>query len=165
MSFIKKTPNEILFEQASPDKVMPIIYLWRAIWKFVFDIDHCAFDHRKEIEKEILKWTDIINFQKKIRSDRHGKKWDEGSTDKVGQKGNVIDELEYQIGMMCKTIVDNEQGLWDYHVDTLRIHNIDYRKSIHCSQWFPEVQDPLRFERGAENLKRAQEENPEDYKI
>ena len=153
-----KTPNEILFEQASPDKVMPVIYLWRAIWKYIFDINHCAFDHRQEIEKEILKWNEIIRFQKSIR-----RVHPDSDKQPIGQKGNVIDELEYQIGMMCKHLVDNEQGLWDYHKDTLRIHGIDYRKSIHCNQWFPEVQDPLRFERGAENLKEAQRENPQDY--
>lgn len=156
---MSKTPNEILFEQASPDKVMPIIYLWRGIWKYVFDINHCIFNHRQELEKEIMKWNEIIRFQKSIR-----RKHKEEDLNPVGQKGNVIDELEYQIGMMCKTLVDNEKGLWDYHKDTLRIHDIDYRKSIHCNYWFPEVQDPLRFERGADNLKKAQEENPEDYK-
>lgn len=159
-----KTPNEILFEQASPDKVMPIVYLWRAIWKYVFDEQHCSFEHRKEIETEILKWNSIIQIQKTIRNDRTKGQFDKGSTGKVGQKGNVIDELEYQTGMMCKTLVDNENGLWDYHKDTLRIHNIDYRKSIHCNEWFPEVQDPDRFARGIANLKEAQKENPEDYK-
>ena len=149
----------MLFAQASPDKVMPIIYLWRAIWKYIFDIDHCSLDHRQQIEKEVLKWDGIIRFQKKIRRPHP-----ESENNPVGQKGNVIDELEYQIGMMAKTLVDNEQGYWDYHKDTLRIHNIDYRKSIHCNEWFPEVQDADRFKRGQENLKRAQEENPEDYK-
>ena len=63
--------------------------------------------------------------------------------------------------MMCKTLVDNEEGLWDYHKDTLRIHNIDYRKSIHCKFWFPEI--PTDYAKGQANLEAAKKENPQDY--
>ena len=157
MSFKNKTPNELLFYQASPDKVIPIALLWRAIWRWVFDETHCPFDHRKTIEENIVKWDKIIKFQKRIRS--RGPL--ESDSNPVGQKGNVIDELEYQIGMMCKTLVDNEKGDWDYHKDTLRIHNIDYRKSIHCKFWFPEI--PTDYAKGQAALKKAQEDNPQDY--
>jgi hypothetical protein len=159
MGFKPRTPNEMLFAQASPDKVMPIIYLWRAIFKYIFDKDHCAFNHRQEIEKEILKWDKIVKFQQKIRHEKYGPT--DSDKNPVGQKGNVIDEIEYQVGMMCKTLVDNENGYWDYHRDTLRIHNIDYRKSIHCQDWFPEFK--VDFKKGQEALKEAQKENPDDY--
>ena len=161
MSHKNKTPNELLFSQASPDKVIPIALLWRAIWRWVFDEIHCPFDHRKTIEENIIKWNDIVVFQERLRNTKHGAKWDSGFTDEVGKKGNVIDELKYQIGMMSKTLVDNEQGLWDYHKDTLRIHNIDYRKSIHCKFWFPEI--PTDYAKGQANLQKAMDDNPEDY--
>ena len=159
MSHKNKTPNEMLFSDASPDKVMPIALLWRACWRWVFDEFKCPMGFRKDIESEILKWNKIITFQKRIRN----RGPTESDSNPTGQKGNVIDELDYQIGMMCKTLVDNEEGLWDYHKDTLRIHNIDYRKSIHCNFWFPEVQDKDRFKRGQAHLKEAKEQNPEDY--
>ena len=161
MSHKNKTPNEMLFSDASPDKVMPIALLWRAIWRWTFDEFKCPLGFRKDIESEILKWNKIITFQKRLRNDKHGAKWDSGFTEEVGKKGNVIDELEYQVGMMCKTLVDNEEGLWDYHKDTLRIHNIDYRKSIHCKFWFPEI--PTDYAKGRANLEVAKKENPQDY--
>ena len=159
MSHKNKTPNELLFSQASPDKVMPVVLIWRGIWKWIFDERNCSFDHRKILEEEILKWNKIITFQKRLRKDKYGPT--ERDSNPTGQKGNVIDELEYQVGMMCKTLVDNEEGLWDYHKDTLRIHNIDYRKSIHCKFWFPEI--PTDYAKGRANLEAAKKENPQDY--
>jgi hypothetical protein len=159
MSFKNKTPNEMLFAQASPDKVMPVVLIWRGIWKWIFDERSCSLDHRKILEEEILKWNDIIIFQKRLRLTKYGPT--ESDSNPTGQKGNVIDELDYQIRMMCKTLVDNEEGLWDYHKDTLRIHNIDYRKSIHCKFWFPEI--PTDYAKGQANLEAAKRENPEDY--
>lgn len=159
MSHKNKTPNEMLFSDASPDKVMPIALLWRAVWRWVFDEFKCPLGFRKDIESEILKWNKIITFQKRLRKDKYGPT--ESDSNPVGQKGNVIDELEHQIGMMCKTLVDNEEGLWDYHKDTLRIHNIDYRKSIHCKFWFPEI--PTDYAKGQANLEAAKKENPQDY--
>jgi len=159
MSHKNKTPNELLFSQASPDKVMPVVLIWRGIWKWIFDERNCSFDHRKILEEEILKWNKIITFQKRLRKDKYGPT--ESDSNPTGQKGNVIDELAYQVGMMCKTLVDNEEGLWDYHKDTLRIHNIDYRKSIHCKFWFPEI--PTDYAKGQAALKKAQEDNPQDY--
>jgi hypothetical protein len=158
---MSETPNEILFKQASPDKVMPIFYLWRAVWRFVFDEKTCPFNHRSEIEREIIKWNDIVQYQKRIRHEKYGPT--ESDKEPVGKKGNIIDELEYQVGMMCKILVENEEGNWEYHKDTLRVHRIDYKKSIHCNEWFPEVQDKDRFKRGQANLKKAKEQNPEDY--
>lgn len=159
MSYKNKTPNEMLFSQASPDKVMPIVMIWRGIWKWVFDEMRCSLDHRKTLEEEILKWNDIVTFQKRLRLTKYGPT--ESDKNPVGQKGNIIDELEHQVGLMSKVLVDNEQGLWDYHKDTLRIHNIDYRKSIHCKFWFPEI--PTDYAKGQAALKKAQEDNPQDY--
>jgi hypothetical protein len=159
MSLSRKTPNEILFAQASPDKVMPIFYLWRGIWRFIFDEKGCPFGFRKELETEILKWDRIIKYQKKIRHEKYGPTPSDNAP--VGKKGNVIDEFEYQIGLMCKHLVDNEAGYWDYHKDTLRIHNIDYRKSIHCQNWFPEFE--IDFKKGQAALEQAKRDNPQDY--
>ena len=154
------TPDELL--AFSGAKRIPVYFLWRAIWRWVFDEFRCPYSHRSEIEKEILAWNNIITEQKRIRLEKFGPQWQ--TTAPVGEKGNHIDELEYQIGMMCKVLVENEAGGWEYHKDTLRVHGIDYRQSIHCNQWFPECQDPKRFERGQAHLKQAMIDHPEDYR-
>ncbi len=102
------TPNEVLFYHSTPDKVMPIYYLWRAVWRFVFDENGCPPHHRSEVEKEIMKWNNIVQYQKKIRYEKFGPNWQ--NSNPVGQKGNPIDEIEFQVGMMCKTLVEKESG-------------------------------------------------------
>ena len=155
------TPNEILLKQCRPDNVMPIYFLWRAIWRWVFDEISCPFNHRSEIEKEIIKWNQIVQYQKKIRSEQYGQT--ESDVLAVGTKGNLIDELEYQIGMMCKTLVENEEGLWNNSKDTLRIHKIDYKQSIHCNQYFPEFKNKDGKKKAEEALKQNMLDHPEYY--
>lgn len=157
------TPNELLIMQCRPDKVMPIFQLWRAVWRWVFDEINCPLRHRQEVEKEILKWDNIVKTQKRIRLQKYGPQA-VGVNLPTGTKGNPIDELEYQVGMMCKTLVDNENGLWDHARDTLRIHHIDYKRSIHCKKWFPECQDPDAAKKGQAILEQHKKDNPEDYR-
>lgn len=154
------TPNELLFIQASPDKVMPIFYLWRSVCRFFYDEEHCPLGFRQEVEKDILKWNKIIQYQNKIRYEAHGQK-------SIGQDGNVIDELQRQIGRMCQWIRYKETGIWEspecppMSSDAVRIHHLDYRKILDCQKWFPELK--VDFAKGRANLEAAKRENPEDY--
>ena len=161
------TPNDVLFRQASPDKVMPIYNLWRAVCRWFYDEDHCPLGFRSEIEKEICKWDAIIKYQKKIRLESFGPQWQNNNP--VGQKGNVIDELEYQIGKMCQWIVFSDTGVWNspesppIKADTVRIHQMDYRRIVDCKRWFPDAQDPEGPKRAQAYLKEAMKDNPQDY--
>ena len=157
---MSKTFNELLFEQASPDKVMPIAYLWRAVCRWFYDEKHCPPTFRLEFEKEIIKWNKILSFQDKIRFESTGQH-------AIGQEGNIIDELNKQIGRMSQWIRYKDLKIWEspecppMSPDAVRIHNLDYRKILDCQKWFPELK--IDFKKGKGALKKAQEDNPEDY--
>lgn len=161
------TPNEEFLKQSSPNNVMPIFYLWRAVCRWFYDEEHCPFGFRSEIEKEIINWNKIIQYQKKIRYERFGPNWQ--NKNPVGQKGNIIDEMEYQIGRMCQWIVYSETGTWNspegppIKADTLRTHRIDYRMTVDCRKWFPEMEDKDGFKKAKAYLKQAMEDHPTDY--
>jgi hypothetical protein len=138
---------------------MPLFYLWRAIWRFCYDRKSCAFYHEIEMKKEIHKWKSIVDYQKKIKYEKFGVKKETGS---------LVDEIERQIEIMEDVLIFFETGIWNstdidrpFALDTVHIHNLDYRKIPMCIYFFPEVKKDLK--KGQEALKTNMDENPQDY--
>jgi hypothetical protein len=139
----------------------PIHLLWRDCWKWIFDEFSCSLAHQQILENEIVKWNEVVQYQKKIRTERFGE--GAGFSQQVGKNGNVIDEIEYNIQAMCHFLVKNEHGFMQSTKDTLRLHQIDYKRYILCKEWFPECQDAKGKEKGQAALKANMEEFPEFY--
>jgi hypothetical protein len=148
------------FRSDSKDR-MPIWFLWRGIWRFIFDEISCGINHQRIINDEIMKWNNVVQYQKKIRTESYGP--EAVGTLEPGKNGNYIDEIEYNIQRMAHFLVKNEHGGFDRTKDLLRIHNIDYKRFILCKDWFPECQDPKSQEKAQAALKANMEEFPEYY--
>jgi len=150
------------FKHDSKDR-MPLPLLWRAVWRFIFDEFSCGLNHQIEMQKEILKWHQVVQYQKKIRTESFGP----GAVglNEVGKNGNIIDEIEYNIMAMSHFLVKNEHGGFDRTKDLLRIHKIDYKRFTLCKEWFPECQDKDGEKKGQEALKANMEQFPEQYPV
>ena len=165
MSYKNKTPKEVLDFQVS--RRMPIMYMWRAIWKYFYDEKSCGTNHLKEIEKEILGWHEIVDEQKRISFERFGQKLsDKGD----GTDGNFIAEVEFQLSIMCRILVYKETGNWGeddsyrpFSEETVRIHELDYRALPLCIQFFPEVRTREGLERGQSALEANKKDQPHLY--
>lgn len=139
----------------------PIHLLWRDVWKFIFEEFSCGLAHQQIMQNEIVKWNEVVQYQKKIRTELWGEK--AGFSEQVGKNGNIIDEIEYNLQAMCHFLVKNEHGLMQTTKDTLRVHRIDYKRYVLCKEWFPECQDKDGVKKGQEALKENQKEFPEYY--
>jgi hypothetical protein len=153
------TPND-QFKSDSKDR-MPIWFLWRGIWRFIFDKRSCGLNHQTIINSEIMKWYAVVQYQKKIRTEKWGP--DAVGIQKVGTNGNYIDELEYNLQAMSHFLVKEENGLFERTKDLLRIHQIDYKRFDLCKQWFPEAADPKAKEKAQAALKANMDEFPHLY--
>ena len=139
----------------------PIHLLWRDVWKFIFEEFSCGLAHQQIMQNEIIKWNEVVQYQKKIRTEIFGDK--AGFSEQVGKNGNIIDEIEYNIMAMSHFLVKNEYGQMQRTKDLLRLHHIDYKRYILCKEWFPECQDPDGKKKGQAALKANMEEFPEFY--
>lgn len=153
------SPNEQFQKDITNRK--PIAILWRDVWRWIFDEINCPLAHQQIMQNEIVKWNQVVQYQKKIRTDRFGEK--AGFSEQVGKNGNVIDEIEYNIQAMCHFLVKNEHGQMDRTKDLLRLHRIDYKTYVLCKEWFPECQDPKGKEKGEAALKQNMKDFPENY--
>ena len=147
---------------------MPLFNLWRAVWRYVYDKKNCPLLFYKELEKEILKWNAIVQYQKKIKFERFGKQ--EGDNKPVGLKGDFVDEIEFQIGRMCQVLRWDETNEWHgedtarpFSKYTVERHKLDYHKLPMCVMFFPEFQDKEGYKRGQEALEQNKKDNPQDY--
>lgn len=151
----------VILQINSPDR-MPLVDLWRLIFKFTFEKKACSYTAKQTIETNVIKWSNLINAQKKIIAERFGL---EGNFVPVGKKGSVLDEIEFQVGNMCQWIVKEEKGEFQHLVDTYGRNKIDYRLAQPMAKVFPECAKLRDFKGGLEALKRAMKDNPEDYNV
>jgi hypothetical protein len=114
---------------------MTINNLWRLVLKKVFDPDHLKPGDEYCIEHGIEKWYEIVKQHNVKLMDAIG---DIAFKEAIGRRGSITDEIEYQLVLMCKMLVDDEKGLLDSKKETFRLHKIDYRKVLEYRQIFPE---------------------------
>lgn len=141
---------------------MPIQVLWRLIFIFTFDKERTADCTKGIIEQQLMKWDDFIKTNKRIRQDKF-KLDPQTEYAPVGKKGDILDELEYQLGNMCSWVVREENGEFTPKVDNYKKHGIDYRLCQPMSFAFPECHQLRDIKRGEEALKANMEEYPEIY--
>lgn len=139
---------------------MPILDLWRLIFKFTFDKKSCAHSAQKTIETELLKWNGFVKMQKAREIEKYGLTSD---FTPVGTKGSVLDELEYQVGYMCSWLVREENGDFQRLVDTYTRAKIDYRLAEPMCKVFPDCKHLRNPKRGQEYLKQNMKDYPEHY--
>lgn len=141
---------------------MPLIDLWRLVFKFTFDKKSCGYTTKSIIEENIIKWNNLVLHQKKILTARLGPGFDGYAP--VGKKGSLLDEIEFQVGNISLWVVREEKGELQNMVDTYARNKIDYRLAEPMCKVFPECAKLRDFDKGREALKLAMKANPEDYK-
>lgn len=151
----------VLLQINSKDR-MHLIDLWRLIFKFTFEKKACSYTAKQTIETNILKWNDLIRTQKRIIADKFGL---EADFVPVGQKGSILDEIEFQVGNMCAWVVKEEKGEFQHLVDTYGRNKIDYRLAQPMAKVFPECAKLRDFKGARAALDKAMKDNPEDYKV
>jgi hypothetical protein len=142
---------------------MPIKFLWQLIFTFTFDKKSCAHCTKRIIEEQVCKWNGFVQINKVRELDKYG-------LDPlmvgvaVGHKGSALDEMEYQVGLMCSWLVREEKGEFESQVETYKKHKIDYHMAQPMCQVFPEyVSKHRNFAKGRAALQAAMKANPQDY--
>lgn len=140
---------------------MPLLDMWRLIFKFTFDKKNCPYNTKITLETELLKWNGYVKMEKVRIMNKYGL---DNEFIPVGQKGSIIDEIEYQVGYMCSWCVREEQGEFKALVDTYKRSNIDYRLAEPMRKVFPECKQLRNYARGRAAMIQAMKDNPQDYK-
>lgn len=142
---------------------MPIKFLWQLIFTFTFDKKSCAHVTKKIIEDQICKWNGFVQVNKVRELEKYG-------LDPlmvgvaVGKRGSALDEMEYQVGLMCSWVVREEKGEFISQVETYKKHKIDWRMAQPMCVVFPEyVSKHRNLAKGRAALLAAMKANPQDY--
>ena len=143
---------------------MPIKFLWQLIFTFTFDKKSTGHMTKDIIGQQLVKWNGFIQINKERRANELGIDPVMANVP-VGLKGDVIDEMEYQLGLMCSWVVREEKGEFEKRVETYKKHKIDFRLVEPMCHVFPEFSTKRNLRKGAEALKKAMEDHPNDYGI
>ncbi len=141
---------------------MTIVQLWRLIFKFTFDKKNCPYNAKKTVEDQLLKWNGFIQMNKAMELDKYGIDKDTQFTP-IGQKGSILDEMEYQVGMMCSWVVREEKGDFQGKIEAYARAKIDYRTAEPMCKMFPESNNLRNMARGKVALAQNMKEFPEIY--
>lgn len=144
----------------SPER-MPLLDMWRLVFKFTFDKKNCGHSTRRTIEDNLLKWNGFVQMEKMRIANKFGI---DPNFVSIGKKGSMIDEVEYQVGYMASWVVREEKGEFQHLVDTYTRAGIDYRLAEPMAKVFPECKKLRNYTRGRAALGQAMKDNPEDYK-
>ena len=142
---------------------MAIVPLWRLIFKFTFEKQACGHSTRKTIEDQLLKWNVFIQINKAHTLEKFGLD-PEANYAPVGKKGSILDEMEYQLGLMCSWVVREENGEFQSKVDNFKKHKIDYRLAEPMTRVFPECNKLRNPAKGRHALIQNMKQFPEIYK-
>lgn len=141
---------------------MPIRPLWQLIFTFTFDKKSCGHMTKDIIGQQLMKWNDFVQINKKRELEMYGLDPVMAAVP-VGKKGSVIDEMEYQLQLMCSWVVKEEAKEFEPRVDLFKKHKIDFRLAEPMCAVFPEHAAKRNKAKGLAALKAAMEKNPEDY--
>jgi hypothetical protein len=142
---------------------MPIRFLWQLIFTFTFDKKSCAHCTKKIIGEQLCKWNGFILINKQRELDKYGLDPLMAGV-AIGHKGSALDEMEYQLGLMCSWVVREEKGEFESKVETYKKHKVDFRLAEPMCHVFGEYAAKHRNRaKGLYFLKQAMLEHPEDY--
>lgn len=141
---------------------MPIRPLWQLIFTFTFNKNACGHMTKDIIGQQLMKWNDFVQLNKKRELDLYGLDPQMAAVP-VGKKGSVIDEMEFQLQLMCSWVVREESGEFKPRVELFKKHKIDFRLAEPMCAVFPEHAHKRNKAKGLAALKVAMGKNPEDY--
>jgi inner membrane protein involved in colicin E2 resistance len=142
---------------------MPLKHLWQLIFTFTFDKKSCGHMTKDVIGRQLMKWHDFIEINKKRELEAYGLD-PEMSLVPIGKKGSVLDEMEYQLQLMSSWVVREEAGEFIPKVELYKKNNIDFRLSQPACMVFEEYARARRNPaKGAEALKVNMADKPEQY--
>lgn len=142
---------------------MPIKFLWQLIFTYTFDKKSTGHMTKDIIGMQLTKWNGFIEINKAYRAEKLGIDEDMAHVP-VGLKGDAIDEMEYQLQMMCSWVVREEKGEFKPRVELFKKHKVDFRLAEPMCHVFPEVASKRNMKKGAAALAQAMKDHPEDYK-
>lgn len=114
------------------------------------------------IGKQLMKWKEFVDINKERRANELGIDPSMAAIP-LGLKGDVIDEMEYQLMLMCSWVVREEKGEFEPRVELFKKHKIDFRLAEPMCVVFPEYAKNRNMKKGLAALKYAMEKNPQDY--
>jgi len=141
---------------------MPIKYLWQLIFTFTFDKKSCGHMTKDIIGQQLMKWNDFIQINKKRELEKYGLDPDAPAAP-LGQKGSVLDEMEYQLQNMCSWVVREEKGDFEPKVELYKKHKIDFRLAEPQCHVFPEFQTRRNKRKGHAALLANMADKPHQY--
>lgn len=141
---------------------IPIKYLWQLIFTYTFDKKSTGHMTKQTISKQLCKWNGFIEINKARELEQYGLDPEMASVP-IGRKGSVLDEMEYQLQLMCSWVVKEEKGEFESRVELFRKHKVDFRLAEPMCAVFPEFAKKRNMARGQNALKEAMKANPQDY--
>jgi hypothetical protein len=127
--------------------------------KKVYDPDKLKSGDEYLIEHNIEKWYQIVKQHNVKLQDAFG---DVAFQQAVGRRGSITDEIEYQLQLMSKLLVDDEKGLLDSKKETFKRHKIDYRKVLEYRNIFPECWPSKKDYAKAQEYKKINDKDNKD---
>ena len=141
---------------------MPIKPLWQLIFTFTFAKSSCGHMTKDIIVQQLCKWNGFIQINKARELDMYGLDPTMAAVP-VGKKGSALDEMEYQLQLMCSWVVREEKGEFEKRVELYKKHKIDFRLAEPMCHVFPEYAGRRNMKKGLIALKAAMKANPQDY--
>ena len=142
---------------------LPILHVWRLIFRYTFEKKNCPHTMKKTIEDQLLKWNCFVQLNKAKELEMYGIDKDMEFVP-VGKKGSILDEFEYQLGLMCSWVVREEKGEFQPKVDAYNRAQIDYRMVEPMCKVFPECVANRNYARGHRALLQNIKDFPQIYK-
>lgn len=139
---------------------MAIVPLWRLIFQYTFAKKTCPYTAKQTIETQILKWNGFVNMNKAREAALYGQ---DATFTPVGKKGSILDEFEYQVGLMCSWVVREEKGEFMGKVEAYARAEVDYRLVQPMCRVFPEYASKRNYARGQSALLQNMKDFPEIY--
>jgi len=138
---------------------VPIPLLIRKVLEFIYDRKNCLHSHQ-EIQRFIMEWFDWVNREKDRVKKLQGSEYVE-DTRVVGTKGTIVDEVEFWIQWCSLRLVWDEENTGEVarNKRDIILHGLSWKKLYRLK----EAYTPGDFAKAMAYLKRAQNENPEDY--
>lgn len=141
---------------------MPIKFLWQLIFIFTFEKEKTGHMTKDVIGQQLMKWNEFIDINERRELEMYGLDPDTALIP-IGKKGSVLDEMKYQLMLMCSWVVREEKGEFKPKVELYKKHKIDYHLAEPMCHVFPEHCRNRNMSKGLAALKKNMEDQPENY--
>jgi hypothetical protein len=155
--YISKDMN---FLTVTKSKVkLPLPVLFRMVLKYVYDQKAMTRDNISDMMNSMVNWQEWISHEKDKLVEKYGADYVYKDPRPLGQKGTILDEMEFHIAGLAWLLQQNDEGKLHDRKIMFANHGIDYRKYYHL----PESYKKEDFVKAQAALKECMKKNPEDY--